>query len=183
MRSTPLGGVVTLVLMAMLAGAADTKSPYAGERDRPIKALGTDEQADLLEGKGMGFAKAAELNGYPGPRHVLELAESLHLSAEQRLDTQALFDRMRDEARRQGAALIEAERALDTLYASRTATHERVERQLARIERVRVRLRAAHLQAHLDQAALLTPAQLREYSRLRGYAPTGAGSDQQHKGH
>jgi hypothetical protein len=28
----------------------------------------------------MGMAKAAELNGYPGPRHVLDLSPELHLT-------------------------------------------------------------------------------------------------------
>ena len=38
--------------------------------------------ADLKAGRGMGLALAAELNGYPGPSHVLELADKLKLSAE-----------------------------------------------------------------------------------------------------
>ena len=33
---------------------------------------------------GMGLALAAELNGYPGPAHVIELAKSLGLSEPQR---------------------------------------------------------------------------------------------------
>jgi hypothetical protein len=32
----------------------------------------------------MGLALAAELNGYPGPAHVIELAKSLGLSEPQR---------------------------------------------------------------------------------------------------
>ncbi len=183
MKTNQLIGSCLLMLAALCAAAADTRSPYAGQQDRPIKALNADEQADLLDGKGMGLAKAAELNGYPGPRHVLELAEPLALSERQVEQTQALFDRMREDARRQGATLIEAERSLDTLYASHAATRERVDRQLAAIEQARTRLRATHLQAHLDQAALLTPAQLSEYSRLRGYTSESAGADQEHKGH
>jgi Spy/CpxP family protein refolding chaperone len=170
-------------VVAPLSGAVDQRSPYAGQQDRPIKALSAEEQADLRDGKGMGFAKAAELNGYPGPRHVLDLAEPLGLSAQQLVDTRALFDRMQEEARRQGAALIDAERVLDQIYASHSATRERVDGQLALIERIRTRLRAAHLQAHLDQAALLTPVQMSQYSRLRGYTGADRGSAQQHKGH
>lgn len=185
MKSPKTAALLPIALLGTLLGttvaAADTTSPYAGQQERSIKALSADEQADLLDGKGLGFAKAAELNGYPGPRHVLDMAEPLRLSEAQRRQTEALFQHMRDEARRQGAALIEAERALDAVYASHTATRELVEQRLRVIEEIRTRLRAAHLQAHLDQAALLTPAQVAEYARLRGYASNGA--NQEHKGH
>ena len=39
-----------------------------------IKSLSQDDQSALLAGRGMGLARPAELNGYPGPAHVLELA-------------------------------------------------------------------------------------------------------------
>ena len=51
-------------------------SPYAGQQTRAIKALSPEDLAGLLNGEGRGMAKAAELNGYPGPVHVLELAGS-----------------------------------------------------------------------------------------------------------
>lgn len=157
------------VALALLASAIHAASPYAGQAGAPIKALTAEEQSALLDGQGMGFAKAAELNGYPGPKHVLELAEQLGLSAAQRKATEALFDRMRASARAEGAALIEAERTLDGLYASRTATRESVNAQLARIESLRARLRGLHLDAHLEQAALLDAHQVALYARLRGY--------------
>ncbi len=181
MKSPKTAALLVTMLLGTIAVAAETTSPYAGQQEWTIKALSADEQADLLDGKGLGYAKAAELNGYPGPRHVLDMAESLQLTDAQRRQSEVLFERMRDEARRHGAALIEAERALDAVYASRSATRELVDRQLRVIEAVRTRLRATHLQAHLDQAALLTPAQVAEYARLRGYASTGA--NQEHKGH
>jgi Spy/CpxP family protein refolding chaperone len=150
----------------ILAGAMWIVSAFANEPE--LKTMTSQEQADLLEGRGMGLAKAAELNGYPGPRHVLELAEPLRLTTAQLQETRALFDRMRAQARREGAALIDAERALDELYANHRATPALVNRQLAVIEGVRTRLRGVHLQAHLDQAKLLTATQIAEYSRLRG---------------
>jgi hypothetical protein len=164
-----------LIAIALLALVSQTHgptapSPYAAQIDEPLKALSAEEQSALLDGQGMGLAKAAELNGYPGPKHVLELAEQLALSDDQRRDSRALFERMRTAARREGAALIEAERALDRLYASRAATRERVDEQLHRIEAVRARLRGVHLDAHLEQAALLDPHQLHRYAMLRGHA-------------
>jgi hypothetical protein len=166
--------VSALAAASFLCGAAfavtpSHHSPYADQAASDIKALTADEQASLLDGKGAGFAKAAELNGYPGPLHVLELAEPLELTPEQLAKTRALFDRMRDAARVEGAALVEAERQLDRLYASRRATAENVTAQLARIEAGRARLRGVHLNAHLEQAALLSKHQIAQYAQLRGY--------------
>ena len=73
------------------AQAAAPESPYVGQESRGIKALSPEDVDAYLAGKGMGLAKAAELNGYPGPAHVLELASQLSLTSDQRARTQALF--------------------------------------------------------------------------------------------
>ena len=172
-----LGTVAITALMASASAEQSAEhSPYAGQHHAAIKALGADEQAALLAGQGMGFAKAAELNGYPGPMHVLQLADALELTAEQKRDSKALFERMRAAAQIAGASLIEEERTLDRLYASKAATREAVDAQLTRIEAVRARLRGVHLHAHLEQAALLTPAQIQRYAESRGYGPVRHGS-------
>ncbi len=162
-RLTTLPAMLALALICSItvASAAD---PSAGH----IKALSAEDVALLLAGKGMGFAKAAELNGYPGPLHVLELAESLALTPEQRTATRELFGRMQAAARKEGAALIEAERRLDHLYATHRATRAAVEQELSRIEAIRTRLRGVHLDAHLEQAGLLNAGQIAAYARLRG---------------
>jgi Spy/CpxP family protein refolding chaperone len=164
-----------IAMAGIISGAACAnphahRSPYADQASTDIKALTADEQASLLDGKGAGFAKAAELNGYPGPLHVLELATQLDLTAAQIADTQALFERMRTAARVQGAALVEAERDLDQLFATGSATAKNVAERLARIEALRARLREIHLGAHLEQAALLEAQQIFRYAQLRGYA-------------
>ena len=160
---------------------ATSPSPYAGQQAREIKALSSAEQADLLAGKGMGLAKAAELNGYPGPAHVLELAADLALSAEQRERTQTLWQAMDARARSIGQAVIDAERELDALFASKQATRERLAAQLDRIAALQAQLRAVHLDAHLEQVRILTPEQTSRYAALRGYAgaagaPSGHGT-------
>ena len=72
--------------------------PYAGQQSREIKSMSMQEVGDYLAGKGMGLAKAAELNGYPGPAHVIELAEQLALTTEQRAQTETLFKDMQAKA-------------------------------------------------------------------------------------
>jgi hypothetical protein len=80
------------------------------------QALSPQEVEQYLSGAGMGYAKAAELNHFPGPMHVLELADKLGLSGEQRKATQRLMEEHKAEARAIGAKLVEAERALEALF-------------------------------------------------------------------
>src|SRR5690349_18178778 len=89
---------------------------YAGEQDREIKALSAEQVKQYLSGAGMGYAKAAELNHFPGPMHALELADRLGLGTEQRAATKALMDAHKAEARGIGAKLVDAERALEALF-------------------------------------------------------------------
>jgi len=170
--------ILAMMLTVSLACSAIAEvPPSASAGSSGAGSLSQEEQSGLLAGRGMGLARPAELNGYPGPAHVLELAAQLDLSASQLAGTRDIFKRMQQAARADGAALIEAERALDTLYASKTATFENVREQLAQIEKIRAHLRGVHLNAHLEQVALLTPHQRARYAELRGYA-----SDP-HRGH
>lgn len=153
--------------------SARSRSPYVGEEGRRIKALSAGEVADLLAGKGMGYALAAELNGYPGPLHVLELAEELSLTGEQREQTQALIEAMRSEARDIGRELVDAEARLDRRFASENLSVEELRANVARIAALEGRLRIVHLGAHLEQAALLSNEQVAAYARLRGYRNGG----------
>lgn len=149
-------------------------SPYAGLQQREIKALSPEETRGLLEGQGMRLALAAELNGYPGPLHVLEHADALQLSPQQRQGTQALMHAHKAEARTLGAALVEAERALDRAFAQRSVDEAGLAQLTRRIGELQAQLRAAHLRTHLQQTALLTPQQVARYQQLRGYAVSGA---------
>ena len=84
---------LALTLFALPSVAlAESQQPYAGLEQRPVKALSEQQVSDLRAGRGMGLALPAELNGYPGPSHVLENAEALALTADQRERTKALFD-------------------------------------------------------------------------------------------
>jgi Spy/CpxP family protein refolding chaperone len=142
---------------------------YAGLQTREIKALSREEMADLTAGRGMGLALAAELNGYPGPRHVLDLADQLGLSDEQRTYIQQLFDSMKSEAMPIGQKLIATERDLNRAFVERTITPEQLKAATAAIAEIQGKLRDTHLKYHLATAALLSPDQIRHYAELRGY--------------
>jgi Spy/CpxP family protein refolding chaperone len=151
-------------------GHASAPTPYAGLQAREIKALSADEARGLLEGQGMRFALAAELNGYPGPLHVLEHADGLQLTPAQRRQTQELMAAHKAEARTLGAQLVEAERELDHAFARRVVDDGAIASLTDRIARLQGQLRASHLRTHVQQTALLSPQQVAQYQQLRGYA-------------
>lgn len=177
--------IAPLLLIPLLligAGAlAETSAPYAGQQQRAIKALSASELRGLESGAGLGMAKAAELNHYPGPLHALELAEELQLNESQRQQIQAIYQQMKVDAIKQGKKLIDAETALDRLFANGNATREAVERVLAQIGTLRAQLRGVHLNAHVALRPLLSDHQVARYDQLRGY--TAANSTHHHKGH
>ena len=171
-----------IAILALASTAAPAQSPYAGMQDRPIKALSAQQIDDLRAGKGMGLALAAELNGYPGPMHVLELSGKLALSAEQKRRVQALFDAMKAEATPIGARLIEQEGALDRQFASRAITSDALKDATVKIGLTQAELRNAHLKYHLETAQILSPDQMKRYADLRGYT-SDAPARQHHRMH
>src|SRR6185437_3727183 len=136
---------------------------------RPIKGLSEQQVADLKAGRGMGLALPAELNGYPGPAHVLELADQLELSSDQRARVQGLFDAMKAEAIPLGVQLLDQEAALDQQFANHSITLENLKAMTAKIGVTQAALRNAHLKYHLQTAQILTHDQMQRYAVLRGY--------------
>ncbi len=159
---------IFLMLSASNAFASD--SPYQGEQFRAIKALSEGEVIGLKNGQGMGFAKVAELNHYPGPKHVLDLAAELGLTDEQFSETSVIFNRMRAEAIRLGKELVDAETALDKMFENSSVTSEALDNRLTAIGNTRAQLRGVHLKAHLLQRTVLTQHQRHRYDSLRGYS-------------
>ena len=177
--------VAALAIAATQTVRAQTHQPYAGPEKpyaslekRPIKALSDQQIADLRAGRGMGMALAAELNGYPGPLHVLELAEPLGLTPDQRARIADLFEAMKAEAAALGEKLIAAEADLDRQFADRTITQASLGAGTEKVAALNGGLRATHLKYHLLTVAVLTPAQVERYGTLRGYG--GAAPKHQH---
>lgn len=171
----------TFVCLVILSVGVFAQSPYAGEQERRIKALPQERIAGLEAGRGLGYAKAAELNGYPGPMHVLELADELDLTEAQRARTRSLFEAMQARAAVLGRELVAAEAALDRAFAGREISSEQLPELVAAAARIEGELRTVHLQAHLDQAELLEEKQVADYVRLRGYGDHAAGHRHHHR--
>lgn len=174
---------VFVMVLGLLAGEAlaCVDPPYAGEEAREIKALSEPQIDGLLSGKGMGYAKAAELNGYPGPAHVIELAEHLSLTADQRRETEVILAEMEASAKDLGAELVAAERALDQAFKGRMIDESSLSKLVKNIGNIESRLRAVHLNAHLQQTAVLDGQQISRYMALRGYKRDGPGNHHKHQ--
>jgi len=172
-----------LASSALLFNLANANPPatYSGQESREIKALSSEDVQAYLSGKGLGLAKAAELNGYPGPSHVLALASELELTVDQKQRTESLFKNMEAKAIALGRPLIEEERKLDRLFAEKKITTKLLDQSLTRIGELQAQVRGAHLETHLAQAEILTPAQISKYMRLRGYS--NAPETNGHAGH
>ncbi len=151
------------------SGHTPPAGPYAGFEQRQIKALSDQQIADLRAGRGMGLALPAELNDYPGPLHVLELADALALTDDQRNRAKALYEAMKAETIPIGERIITEEAALDRLFAERRITPDTLTVATSRIGALQGELRAAHLRYHLTMHGLLTPEQVARYNERRGY--------------
>jgi len=154
---------------ASLATAAAQHQPYAGMQSRPIKALSEQQIGDLKAGRGMGLALPAELNGYPGLLHLLELGDKLGLTADQRARVQALFDSMKSEAVPLGERLIAQEADLEQQFAQKLITPASLSSATAAIGETQGVLRNAHVKYHLATLDILSAEQTQRYAALRGY--------------
>ena len=163
----------------LVAGFAQAQhQPYAGQQEREVKALSPDEVKQYLSGAGMGYAKSAELNRFPGPMHVLELAEKLDLTPEQRARTKSLMDTHKAEARAIGAKRMEAERAIDRLFRSGSGDDVALAKSVREAAALDGEYRLAHLETHRRMRALLSDEQVARYVNLRGYG----GAAESHEG-
>lgn len=149
-------------------------SQYAGYQEREIKALSARQIEDLQAGRGMSLALAAELNGYPGPAHIVELGEKLRLTKDQERETTVLTEQMKADAQRLGKDAIETERELDRLFKTGRPSEASVAQAVERAALAQATLRASHLNYHLRTVAILTPVQITRYQELRGYAAPSA---------
>jgi Spy/CpxP family protein refolding chaperone len=170
-----------VLVFVVFASAAD--QPYAGQQARSVKALSDQEIADYLQGHGMGLSKVAELNHYPGPRHVLDQADDLGLTKEQLAKAKAIWDLMDAKARALGEIIVAKENAPETMYSRGAATQADTRTAVDEIARLQADLRYTHLAAHLSMRSVLSTDQVAKYDELRGYSDAAVAPAEHHRMH
>lgn len=145
------------------------RSPYVEQLDSPVRGLSSEEVDNLLNGNGAGYARMAELNGYPGLRHVLDLSSELKLSAQQTEEIEVAFEQMQSQAKTIGKTIVSKEQELSEAFASGKITNTELEKQIQELARLYGELRKTHLQAHLQINPLLSTEQIKKYNQIRGY--------------
>ncbi len=161
--------------LAVSIGSATTQhqhqqSPYIDLKTRDIKALSDEAIQEYANGSGMSLALSAELNMYPGPRHVLDLADVMNLDAEQIARVEAIGDAMTADAVRIGARIVDLERALDRAFSNQTIDSTRLASLTNEIGRLQGELRFVHLTAHVAVTEVLSHTQIEQYETHRGYS-------------
>jgi Spy/CpxP family protein refolding chaperone len=174
-QKTVLAALVAAIVSTFTQGVPAAEEPeylseYIGQERRSIKSLSDDDIRELTTGAGWGLAKAAELNGLPGPKHVLEMKDKISLTAEQEREMKALFEEMNEKAIVLGRQLIGQEKELNDRFAQRDIDESILEELLARISATYTSLRYTHLSAHLRTPDILSDEQIRKYNELRGYS-------------
>jgi len=152
--------------------ADNLHSKYKGQENRIIKSLSADDIVELQKGGGWGLAKAAELNGFPGPAHILEMEKEINLNPEQKLKIKKLFKNMNAEAVALGNSLISLETQLNEGFSKATIDQEELIKLVNEIAKVKAKLRISHLSTHLETPKILTKQQVVMYNKLRGYGST-----------
>lgn len=173
-KTIVLVGLVVLLITpgtALLAQTRHNRSPYAGQfsPSAPIRALSPEEVRQIAVGEGAGLAKAAELNGVPGPRHVLDMASGLGLTPAQRTRIQTIYDDMHAKAVILGRRYLRAQEALEKDFRTGRLSAASLANRVAEVNRIRGELETVHLAAHLATAGVLTRDQIAHYNKMRGY--------------
>jgi len=170
MINKPYTKILLLALVPLMSCSEQHTSEYVGEENREIKSLSSDDITALKKGSGWGLAKAAELNGYPGPIHILEMESEIDLTESQKRKIEKLYKKMNGEAVVLGEQLIDIEKALSKSFYSQEIDPELLESYVHEAGSVHAKLRFVHLSAHLETPRILSTEQVSLYNDLRGYS-------------
>ncbi|MEJ2483801.1 MAG: periplasmic heavy metal sensor [Gemmatimonadota bacterium] len=133
-----------------------------------LSGISEDEKEALLAGSGLGAGMIAMANGYPGPKHVLEMGDELGLTAEQKEEIGSLFAERKASFVELGTELVKKDEQLTAMFASGSVNTKDVEKLAREIGQLQGELRAGHLNAHVLTWEALTAAQREKVASMRG---------------
>ena len=111
-----------------------------------------------------------KINGYPGPRHVLDLANELELTPDQQNNITAIYEDMKLKAEKLGQEIIHIEKVANEGFANRSITDETLHQLILKSGEIYGQLRYIHLSTHLKMMDILSLEQVDLYNQLRGYS-------------
>jgi hypothetical protein len=150
-------------------------SKYIGQENRKIKSLSSEDIKSLETGTGDAFgslAKLAELNGYPGPRHVLDLGKELRLTTVEKENIIIIYNDMKREALKLGQEIFQIEKTANELFANKSISDSELQRLIIKSAENYGKLRYIHLTTYLKMMDILSQEQIILYNTLRGYNTT-----------
>ena len=153
----------------------NTISKYIGQENRIIKSLSSEDIESLETGTGDAFggmAKLAELNGYPGPRHILDLGKELGLTTVQKENITIIYNDMKREALKLGQEILQIEKTANELFANKSISDSELQQLILKSAENYGKLRYIHLTTHLKMIGILSQEQIILYNTLRGYNTT-----------
>jgi hypothetical protein len=177
MKRYLLRTALALLALAPAGVQAQSASPYAGLESRQIKSLSVEDIAELRKGAGWGLALPAELNGVPGPSHLLALKDEIGLSPDQVASIEAIYSAMKSEAIPAGEKFIAAEEAIEQAFERGELNGQQLRMLIDNAAAARADLRFVHLSRHLSTPPLLAEEQIERYKSLRGYASSSPQGD------
>ena len=163
---------VVFFVFPFLLSVGHSMSPYVHQVKNKIKSLSREDLRGLKSGHGTpfgGMAKAAELNGLPGPRHVLDLKGELGLTLEQIKNIEGIYKKMNEKAVKVGRELVAKEAFMDREFQEGRVNPKNLEQMVNDSAQKYSQLRYIHLVAHLETAKVLQKKQVDQYNELRGY--------------
>ena len=125
------------------------------------------DREGLLNGEGMGLAAYAEMNGYPGPKHVIDLKDQLGLTQDQLRKTETIMKGVQVSAKLAGEEIVKEEEELNKLFEAEKINEKLLRARLDRIAKLRGELRFIHMQAHVKMKTILSTNQVQRYNELR----------------
>ncbi len=162
------GGI--LLLLALPLGAQHEQHmaspPATPQAMAQHHAFLEAEHQAIERGEGFGMALAADKNGYPGPKHVLDMKKELKLTPAQETAMKKLMAEMKTKALAKGKDVLLAEKRLEDLFAQGKSEDE-LREETYRVASLRAELRWVHLATHLAAKKILTAQQIAAYQKMR----------------
>jgi len=135
-------------------------------RTNLLSQVPSDRNA-LLTGQEKSLAAYADASGFPDPKQVLDLSSTLGLNDSQRKSVQTIYSEMITRAKELGQRIVGIEEEMSSAFKAGLVNEKSITDDSEQIGKLRGRLRAVYLTAHIKTKRVLTAAQIDLYQKLK----------------